>query len=174
MESLLAAQNILNALETFWNESWFMALLKFFALVYVLVVVADIIMLLMLSDLRASLRENFTGSNRPLVKPKKYIKRWESILSRLSTDNTSQYKVAILEADAFAEEVLEALGFGGNNMKERLDQVSDYAFETKGDLITGHAVRNRVIQEASFEPTKEEAEATLRYFSNFFREADIF
>jgi hypothetical protein len=59
-------------------------------------------------------------------------------------------------------------------MKERLEAISPYAIETKTDLITGHAIRNRVIQDASFEPTRKETEEALRYFSNFFREADIF
>jgi hypothetical protein len=174
MDAIIAFQNVLEALDTFWQESWFMAVLKFFALIYILVVVADIIMLIMLTDIKASMRENLKGTKRPAGKPAKYIKRWETILLRLTTGNVSQYKVAILEADAFAEEVLEALGYHGANMKERLESISPYAIETKADLITGHAVRNRVIQEAGFEPTREEAEEALRYFSNFFRETDIF
>jgi hypothetical protein len=174
MDTLLAFQNIIAALDIFWRESWFMAVIKFLALIYVLVLVANLVMMILLTDLRASIRENIKGTKRPVGNPAKYIKRWETILSRLSTNNPSQYKVAILEADIFAEEILDALGYHGANMKERLDNMSSYAIETKGDLVTGHAIRNRVIQEAHFEPTREEAEEALRYFSNFFREADIF
>jgi hypothetical protein len=174
MNAIIAFQNLLETLDIFWRESWFMAVLKFFALVYILVVIADIIMLVMLTDIKASVRENVKGTKRPAGKPAKYIKRWETILLRLTTNNVSQYKVAILEADAFAEELLEALGYHGATMKERLEAISPYAIETKTDLITGHAIRNRVIQDASFEPTRKETEEALRYFSNFFREADIF
>jgi hypothetical protein len=174
MDAITTFQSLLQTLDTFWRESWFLAVFKFFALIYILVVIADLVMLLMLSDLKASMRENLRGSKRPAGKPAKYIRRWETILLRLTTNNVSQYKVAILEADAFAEEVLEALGYQGEHMKERLDNISDHALETKTDLITGHAIRNRIIQEAGFEPTREEAEEALRYFSNFFQEADIF
>lgn len=165
---------ILTSIATFWEESWLVAILKFIALVYVLVIIADIILILFLTDIRASVRENLTGAKRPTGSRSKYIKRWETILSRLESDNPSQYKVAILEADVFAEEVLKALGYSGTNVKERLENMKDYDVETKGELITAHAVRNRIIHESHFEPTREEAEATLRHFSNFFKEADLF
>lgn len=165
---------LLTGLATFWQESWVIAALKFLALVYVLVVIADVILILMLTDIKASVRENISGGKRPVGNRVKYIRRWETILSRLESDNPSQYKVAILEADVFAEEVLEILGYHGANMKERLEHMQDYDVETKGDLVTGHAVRNRIINESHFEPTREEAEATLRHFSNFFKETDLF
>lgn len=165
---------LFNSLNTFWQESWFVAVLKFIALVYVLVLIADIVLMLLLTDIKASVRENLTGTKRPTGSRTKYIKRWETILSRLESDNLSQYKVAILEADVFAEEILEALGYKGANMKERLEKMSNLEIETKDELITAHAVRNRIIHEPHFEPTREEAEATLRHFSNFFKEADLF
>ena len=165
---------LVTSLITFWQESWLITGLKFFALIYVLVIIVDVVLLLSMADLSGSLRENLVGGRRPVGSPSKYIKRWESILSRLESDNPSQYKVAILEADVFAEEILGILGYQGANMKERLDHVKDADIETKGELVIGHAVRNRVINEPQFEPTREEAEATLRHFSNFFREADLF
>lgn len=166
--------SLFTSLAIFWEESWFVAVLKFLALVYTLVLIANVILIMVLTDIKASVRENITGTHRPTGSRNKYIKRWETILSRLESANPSQYKVAILEADVFAEEVLEALGYHGSNMKERLEAMRDYDLETKGELVTGHAVRNRIIQESAFEPTREEAEATLRHFSNFFKEADLF
>lgn len=151
-----------------------MATLKFIALVYIGVIVLDVILILIMTDIKGSVRENITGAKRPAGIRTKYIKRWETILSRLESNNPSQYKVAILEADAFAEEILQVLGYRGAHMKDRLERMKDYDVETKGDLILGHAVRNRIINEPHFEPTREEAEATLRHFSNFFKEADLF
>lgn len=165
---------LFSSLATFWAESWIVAVLQFIALVYTLVIIADIILIVMMTNIKASVRENLTGGHRPTGARSKYIRRWETILSRLESDNPSQYKVAILEADVFAEEILDALGYHGQNMKERLDSMGEYDVETKGELITGHAVRNRIINEPQFEPTREEAEATLRHFSNFFKEADLF
>lgn len=165
---------IFSAIATFWEESWIIAVLKFLALVYVLVIIIDIILLVSMVDLKESLSESLMGGKRPRGSRNKYIKRWETILSRLESDNTSQYKVAILEADKFAEEILTDLGYSGAHLKERLEKMKDSDIETKDALITGHAVRNRIINEPTFEPTREEAEATLRHFSNFFKEADIF
>ena len=166
--------SILNALATFWADSWIITALKFLALIYILVIIVDIILLISMIDLKDSLSENILGGKRPRGSRNKYIKRWETILSRLESDNTSQYKVAILEADKFAEEILTDLGFGGAHFKERLEKMNDSDIETKDALITGHAVRNRIINEPTFEPTREEAEATLKHFSSFFKEADIF
>ena len=165
---------LFTGLITFWQESWLIAVLKFIVLVYTIVIIIDVILILMLTDIKSSVRENLTGGHRPTAPRSRYIKRWETILSRLESENPSQYKVAILEADVFAEEILEILGYHGSNMKDRLDHMKDYDVESKDELITGHAVRNRIINEPHFEPTREEAEATLRHFSNFFKEADIF
>lgn len=165
---------LFSGLVTFWEESWLIAVLKFIVLVYTIVIIIDVILIVFLTDIKASVRENLTGGRRPTGSRSKYIRRWETILSRLESDNPSQYKVAILEADVFAEEILNTLGYHGSNMKECLDSMKDYDVETKDELVTGHAVRNRIINEPHFEPTREEAEATLRHFSNFFKEADLF
>lgn len=163
-----------SGLVTFWEESWIVAILKFIALVYILVLIIDIALILFMTDIKASVRENLTGTHRPTGSRSKYIKRWETILSRLESDNPSQFKVSILEADVFAEEILEALGYKGENMKERLEGVRDADMETKNELVTAHAVRNKIIHETHFEPSREEAEITLRHYSNFFKEADLF
>ena len=165
---------LVNSLITFWQESWLITVLKFLALIYVLVIIIDVILILTMTDLSASIRENLVGGHRPVGSSGKYIKRWETILSRLESGNPSQYKVAILEADVFAEEILEIFGYKGANMRERLEHLQDSDIETKDELVIGHAVRNRIINEPQFEPTREEAEATLRHFSNFFKEADLF
>jgi hypothetical protein len=164
----------LSGLQSFWEESWFIATLRFFAMVYVLVLLVDIILLVWMTDIKSSVRENLTGAKRPAGSRNKYIRRWEGILSRLEGENPAQYKVAILEADVFAEEILEILGYTGEHMQDRLARMADYDVEAKNDLVFGHAVRNRVIQEPDFNLTREEAEGILRRYGNFFKEADLF
>src|SRR5687768_6776322 len=104
-------------LQEFWNESFFVALLKFFLFVYVLVLLVD------LRDLSADLKKVVFGAEKPLMSEKKARARWSKITERLESANDSQYKAAILEADAFASEILASIGYRGATMQEQLDQV---------------------------------------------------
>lgn len=168
-----AISDMITALQLFWTESWFMTFVKFLALVYILVVIVDIVLIVLLTDVKASMRENKTGAHRPAGSKKKYRKRWAAIEERADTGLVPQYKVAILEADAFVLEVLDALGFHGKNMAESLAGASGYSLETRDRLLEAHEVRNRIVQDPGFTLTPEEAAVTLGHFREFLDEVDL-
>lgn len=164
----------IQALNTFWADSIFMAVVRFLAFVYVLVLIIDITLLVFQRNLRESLSETLTGAKRPQGSRAKYIKRWEKILARLESGNPSQYKAAVLEADTFAFEILGALGYRGVNLNERLENSHEHDIETKHDVVAAHTVRNRIIHDPDYELNRAEAQATLDAYHAFFEEVDIF
>ena len=95
-------------------------------------------------------------------------------MDRLEHGTESQYKAALIEADAFADEVLVSMSFGGANMKERLEGMKSHHLETKPELEAAHALRNRIINDPSLTLTREEAEANLERYKLFFREIELF
>jgi len=151
----------------FMAVSWFLG-------GYTIVLFADVVMLLFLRDIPSDLKKTLYGATRPIVSHSKFQKRWSGIEARLATGNQSQYKAAILEADALAEEMLSGIGFEGANMGERLASVSDGQIVSIRDLREGHAVRNRIIQDPSFVFEKEEAGEVLSRYQKFFEELELF
>lgn len=158
---------------TIQSSAVFVALTWFLGL-YGLVLLADVIMLLILRDIPGDLKKTIYGATRPLVSQSKFQKRWKNIEARLSMGNPSQYKAAILEADSLAEEMLSGIGFEGANMGERLATVREGQVVTLGDLRSGHAMRNRIIQDPALVLSVEEARETLDRYRGFFEELELF
>lgn len=159
----------------FFADSLLVATVKFFLFVYLAVLLADIVMLFILrGGVSSDLKKTLFGAERPLVSSATLIKRWEKILARLHDGNASQYKVAMLEADAFADEILAEIGHQGETMIEKLSGVHEGQLETKQELIEAHLVRNRIVHEADFALSEEETKKWLGVYRKFFDEVELF
>ncbi len=165
---------VFGAISQFIQSSAVFTALIWFLGFYTIVLFADMVMLLILRDIPGDLKKTLYGAKRPLVSQSKFQKRWNGIESRIHTGNPSQYKAAILEADALAEEMLSGIGFEGANMGERLAAVHEGQVATLEDLRVGHAMRNRIIQDPAFALSREEAEAALGRYRAFFEELELF
>ncbi len=158
----------------FFSGSFFIAAIKFFLFVYVVVLFVDIVLLLVLRGISGDLKKALFASDRPLVSRSALIKRWEKILVRLEDENPSQYKVALLEADTLAEEILGGIGYSGATMGEKLGNVKGGQLETRELLVEAHTVRNRVVHEKDFPLSREETEKCLELYRKFFDEVELF
>ena len=165
---------IFGGLATFWKTSLLVAFLKFFLFVYCAVLFINIVLLFMHRSVASDLRLTFFQTKRPFARRSTLIKRYEAILSRLESGSESQYKAAVIEGDAFADDVLKSMSYPGANMKERLDSIAPYQLETKEDLVEAHALRNQIINDPAFSLSKEAAEAALDAYKRFFDEVELF
>lgn len=165
-----ASQNLVQ----FFSNSFLIVAIKFFLFVYVVVLLVDIILLLVLRGVSSDLKKALFGTHRPLLLRSTAISRFEKILDRLKSNNPSQYKVAILEADAFADEILVGSGHKGASMTEKLESIQDGQLETKNLLVEAHRVRNRIVHEVGFSLTREEAEKWVAAYRAFFTEVELF
>lgn len=147
--------------------------IKFFLLVYVSVLFVDIVLILVMRGLSTDLKIALHGTVRPLTSKNAAIRRWEAILSRLHSALPSQYKLAILEADAMAMEILQGIGYAGETMTEQIAAIKGGQIQTKDRLTAAHEVRNRIVHDKEFAPTKEEAKETLSNFRAFFDEVEL-
>jgi hypothetical protein len=160
--------------QAFFEHSFLWSALKFFLFVYTLVLFVDVMILMIMKGFSSDLKSALYGTQRPLISQTKLIKRWEAILERLESDNPSQYKVAVLEADALANEILAGIGYGGSNMAEQLEAVQGGQLETKTLLMEAHEARNQIIHDPNFVLSKEEAKRYLDNFKQFFDEVELF
>jgi hypothetical protein len=158
----------------FLATSFLVKAVKVFLFVYVVVLFLDIIMLLVTKGIATDLKKTFYGTKRPLMSKSKAVVRFEKIIARLKDDNPSQYKVAVLEADAYAEEILASIGHGGETMRDKLEAVHEGQIEAKDLLVEAHQVRNRIIHEADYALSREEAQKCLDAYQAFFHELELF
>jgi len=155
------------------NSAVFLVL-KWFLMLYALVLVADVILLVLLRGVTANLKTQLYGSVRPLISKSTLQRRWEKIMARLDSGNASQYKVAVLEADHLADELLSGSGYTGQNMGERLRSIQPGQIESLSDLQAAHATRNRIVNEPDFSVDHAEALKLLECYRKFFVEMELF
>lgn len=173
MEFIPDFPQIVSAVREFWAESLLVDLIKFFLLVYSLVLVADLALLLYLTDLPGAIRKIRTGANLPLVSQSKTRKTWDKIAARLESGSPSQYKAAVLEADALAAEVLRSMGYAGENMQAQLEKIEEGKLAAKDALLSAHQMRNRIIHEADVELDRKAAETWLDHYRSFLEEVEL-
>lgn len=159
---------ILSDLKNFYNSPFVFAV-KIFIGIYVAVLILDIILLLILRGVGSNIRTGLRGMDIPVTTPSKMRKRWDKILSRLADENVSQYKVAVIEADALADEILEKIGYDGANMTERLENIKPEQLDVLDELKQVHEIRNRIIHEADFQLSKDQAKEVIGVYENFLR-----
>lgn len=155
------------------QSSAFWSVFVWFLGIYGLILLADVILLLFLRDIPGDIKKTIYGNKRPAISHSKFFKRWEEVSSRLKSGNPSQYKAAVLEADAIADEMLAGMGYVGANMSERLSAIGEGHIESATGLRDAHIIRNRIIQDSEFVLSHEETEKTIDQYKRFFDELEL-
>lgn len=162
---------IISLAKTFYSSLTFSAI-KLFLEIYVLLILLNIILLLKQRGLGADIRDTLVGMNIPPEfgnKKNKLRAKWNKVKEKLKSKNESDYKVAIIEADNIIDDLIARMNYKGENMGERLDNITSGQIENIEDLRKAHEVRNRIIHDESFVLTKEEAEKTMNIFEDFLK-----
>ncbi len=97
--------------------------------------------------------------------------RWENVLNYLKSENPSDWKVAVIEADAMLEDLTDTLEFEGENLGERLKFASKEKFKTLDEAWEAHLIRNRIAHEGlKFDLTLREAQRAVALYERVFQE----
>lgn len=162
--------------EKFFQSPLF-AFLKIFLSIYALVLLADIILLIVAQiknkDLIKDLRTTFMGAGIPVSSKNKMLKRWESVLERMRSGNISQYKVAIIEADNIANEILALVGYKGNNLAEKLVTANPDQLPNIEELKKSHEIRNLIVHEKDYPVDEESAKEAVKAYEKLLHDLEF-
>jgi hypothetical protein len=170
-EIIFLIANIQNGLVKFYH-SGFIAVVKFLLGIYVLVLFLDIILLVIQRGVAGNMREKFLGMDAPraiLDKKEKTKKTWEMITNKMESGNPVDYKVAVIEADDFIDEIVKGMGYKGANFGERLEKIpKDHIVNISG-MTQAHQVRNKIIHDDNFVLSQNDARGVLSQYEEFLR-----
>ncbi len=94
---------------------------------------------------------------------------WKHIRERLLSDNTSDWKLAVIEADIYMDRCLDDNGFHGDTTGDKLKQVTPDRMPSIGIAWEVHKIRNRIAhQGANFVLTMPEARRMISYYEIIF------
>lgn len=97
--------------------------------------------------------------------------RWKDIQNHMQSNNQSDWRIAILEADIILYDMLTAMGLEGDSIGEMLKNADPQSFVTINDAWRAHKIRNIIAHEgANYNLHRHEAEQTLALFKRVFDE----
>jgi len=106
------------------------------------------------------LREEAGGSKNP---------RWSKTLNYIFSQHSSDWKLAIIEADTILENLLKDLGFQGETVGDRLKSANQENFPQLTTAWEVHTVRNRIAHEGlAFELSHHEAKRIIAVYEQIF------
>lgn len=103
-----------------------------------------------------------SGSNNP---------RWLKTLNYLFSNNASDWKLAIIEADSMLDSLMDQLGFKGETLGEKLKSADQGNFRNLTSAWEVHTIRNRIAHEGSaYEMSQHEAKRVISIYEKIFHE----
>ncbi len=99
---------------------------------------------------------------------------WENIRSKLLSDSTSDWRLAIIEADIYLDRILDQKGYGGDTIGDKLKNLTPDRLPSVQTAWEAHKVRNRIAHDgAAFMLTMPEARRVLSYYEIVFRDLGV-
>lgn len=96
--------------------------------------------------------------------------RWIAVLQYLNSQNEGDWKLAILEADTMLYDLLEQIGFKGDDLGEKLKNADQESFKNLSIAWEVHTIRNRIAHEGTNFPLPiREAKRVIALYEEIFR-----
>lgn len=123
-------------------------------------------------------RPNFTVHTKPrkrtlTLRDAVFKERWEEIVKKVDVGSVESIKLAIIEADKMVDDVLKRLGFEGQHMADRMEQIGEDECASLWKLWRAHRVRNNIVHTPGFVTTPEDAQRTIHDFAAFLKEVEV-
>ncbi len=100
-----------------------------------------------------------------------HLGKWQKIVKLSESENTSDWRLAIIEADIMLDELLEKLKLPGDTMGEKLKVVEKSDFTTIESAWEAHKARNMIAHEGSdFLISQREVRRIISLYEAVFKE----
>lgn len=164
-------ETITHGFEMFVHSVFFL-ILKLFCVIYSTVLIVDVILLVYLGNVRNQVRTMHKGASNVKTTKRGDVKAWRAIEDRIKTNQQSQLKAAVLEADQMTYKALELQGYNGDNFLERLAQVPQGAFSSTHIIQDVHAISNKIVHGDNILLTQEQTKDILGVYEKFLKNID--
>ena len=95
---------------------------------------------------------------------------WGKVLDYIFSQHGSDWKLAIIEADAMLEGLLDQLGFKGESLGDKLKSADQTSFPQLTPAWEVHTVRNKIAHEGlAFELSQHEAKRIIALYEQIFQ-----
>lgn len=107
-----------------------------------------------------------------IIEPKS--EKWEQVLKYANSNNASDWRLSIIEADVMLEELLRTAGYLGESVGEMLKSVDKNEFLTLDDAWEAHKIRNAIAHSGKdFQLNERETKRAIALFEKVFKEFGV-
>lgn len=160
--SYLSSAKFQNSLLSFKIAILVLSLFSLFLIIYFLFK-TNYLKLLILQDLFEFLTYRPYGLRR-------IEKEWIKIIERLETGSEAEYKLAVIEADSMLDDILKKMGYGGENLKDRLKYLTQATIPNLDSLLEAHKIRNNIIHDPDYRFSLEDGKKILAIYEKTFQD----
>lgn len=97
---------------------------------------------------------------------KEMYKRLNKIKKRLQSDSEAEYKLAIIEADDFLNEVLEEREVQGATFEEIVKNTGKVDLPNPQEILQAHEIRNSIVYDPDYKISQDQATKVLTVYEN--------
>jgi len=96
--------------------------------------------------------------------------KWKSVTQFTESQNPSDWKIAVIEADKMLDDALVASGFSGESLGERLKNLDSKSSPWVEDAWDAHKIRNRIAHETDFVLDSRDTRKAITKYERALRE----
>jgi len=137
-------------------------------------IIFGVMFVLVLFKMRDLITEKVVELEREAAPPAEavtaYDNRWQEIKSHVNSFKESDWKLGVIEADKFVDDVLKTAGFSGETMGERLMLISPDQLSSLQYLWDAHKLRNLLVHDVNYQVTHRQAILAIEAFENVLKE----
>lgn len=102
-----------------------------------------------------------------------FMARWEEIKRHIDSGKEAQWKLAIIEADALVDGILEKAGYQGETMGEKLSLITKDQIQSLDGLWFAHKMRNQIVHDPEFKASQSDAIEAVGKFEQVLKELQV-
>ena len=100
--------------------------------------------------------------------------KWNQLVDLASSENESDWRLAIIEADTMLDDMVDAMGYKGEGLGEKLKQIEKSDFNTLDKAWEAHKIRNGVAHDGSdYALTQREVRRVIDLYKQVFEEFEF-
>lgn len=104
----------------------------------------------------------------------KVAKDWKKTIKRLDTGVESEYKLAIIEADAMLDFILKRMGYSGDSLGVRLKQLTKVQVSNIEAVKAAHEMRNNIVRDPDFHLGLDQSKKAMAAYHKALDDLQVF